>query len=235
MESIKMPAERFFIDAELKGAVLLEGAELHHLAHVMRVREGEMVELVNGRGDLAKGKVLRIEKRGASLEVIEMERQEIPSSRVHLAIPFMRMGKLEWVIEKGTELGADAFWLYSADHSEKEDFSEHQQERLKHIAISAMKQCGRLDLPQIKIVPFQELFKHPGAILFGDVRSSSPIPSLPNGPVLFITGPEKGFSPKEIAQLDQKGKGVSLHKNILRAETAPLVAAILLTHNFSSS
>lgn len=230
-----MPAERFFIDAELKGTLFLEGTELHHLAHVMRVREGEMVELVNGRGDLAKGKVLRIEKRNASLEVIEMERQEIPFSRVHLAIPFMRMGKLEWVIEKGTELGADAFWLYSADHSEKGEFSEHQQERLKHIAISAMKQCGRLDLPKIQIVPFQELFKYQLTILFGDVRSSVPFPALSNSPVLFITGPEKGFSSKELSQLDQKGKGVSLHKNILRAETAPLVAAILLTHNFSSS
>jgi 16S rRNA (uracil1498-N3)-methyltransferase len=138
----------------------------------------------------------------------------------------MRPSKLELVIEKCTELGADRFFLYGAQFSEKGDLSEHQLERLQHIAISAMKQCGRLDLPPIHLLKFEALFKENEPLYFGDTREA-PSAEKCKGPLLFITGPERGFSKRELELLDLKGKGVRLHKNILRAETAPIVASVI--------
>lgn len=223
-----MPAERFYVDADLNGIVTLEGPEQHHLAHVMRIHIGEEVELVNGRGALAKAKLIALSKRDATLEVLSATQTPLPPPLLTLAIPLLRPAKLEFIIEKCTELGAHAFWLYPAQHSDKDELSAHQQERLKTIAISAMKQCGRLDLPEIQILSsFAEIFKGPGTYLFGDTRPGGKL-ERPEGKIVFITGPEKGFSEKEVKLLDQKAKGVRLHENILRAETAPMVAAVLL-------
>lgn len=222
-----MPAERFYLDADLVGTVFLEGAEWHHLAHVMRMRVGEEIELVNGRGALAQAKVVALSKQKAILQVLSAI--DIPSvpSGVTLAIPLMRPAKLELVIEKGTELGADAFCLYPAQFSDKEGLSANQMERLNHLAIAAMKQCGRLDLPPIRLLGhFEELFKLPGTPLFGDTRPNAKKMGV-GGKVVVITGPERGFSEKELELLDRKATGVRLHKNILRAETAPLVALCL--------
>lgn len=224
-----MPAERFYVDTDFDGIVTLEGPEHHHLAHVMRTRVGDEVEVVNGRGSLATAKVIAISRHEASLEILSSTKTCPIPSLLTLAVPLMRPAKLELVIEKCTELGADAFWLYPAQHSEKDELSPHQQERLNLIAISAMKQCGRLELPPLKLVNrFDELFTFSGTCLFGDTRPKEKL-KRPEGQLLFITGPESGFSEKELKSLDVKAKGVRLHHNILRAETAPIVAAVIYT------
>jgi 16S rRNA (uracil1498-N3)-methyltransferase len=235
-----MPAERFYADCDLqsRSTVPLEGPEFHHLAHVMRIEQGEEIDLVNGRNELARAKVALIEKKRALLEIKSCQTFKKPSSGVVLALPFLRLAKLEWVIEKGTELGADAFWLFPADGSEKESLSPHQMERLLHIGISAMKQCGRLDLPPIKeLGSLEELFAQPGLYLYGDVRESAPLISErreEQTTCTFITGPEKGFSKKELDVLEQRAEGVRLHPNILRAETAPIAALVLLQNSASN-
>lgn len=223
-----MPAERFYIDAPLADRLRLSGPEFHHLAHVMRISPGEEIELVNGRGALAQARVLSLTKQEAQLEIIAATQTPLLPPRLILAIPLLRPSKLELIIEKCTELGADAFWLYPAAHSDKESLSSNQIERLHHIAVSAMKQCGRLDLPKMQIFAhLEDLFHREAPYFFGDTRPSAP-PLAPQETAVMITGPEKGFTEKELQCLEKKAKGVCLHKNILRAETAPLVALILL-------
>ena len=144
----------------------------------------------------------------------------------------MRTSKLEWVVEKGTELGIDTFLFYRATHSEQEELFPRHMERLRTLAIAALKQSGRLYLPSFEIVPnLTSLFVQEALCLFGDIQAEQPIDlkSLRQIPaVLFITGPEKGFSPEEIALLGHKGQGVRLSAHILRAETAPIAAASIL-------
>lgn len=221
----KMPAERFYIDADLQDTLDLEGQEHHHLAHVMRIRVGEEIELVNGRGSLAVARVEAISKHETRLTVLTSTTTPLSLPHLKLAIPLMRPAKLELVIEKCTELGAGGFYLYPAQFSEKDDLSEHATERLQHIAISAMKQCGRLDLPPIQLWKFEEILASPTPLLFGDTREAEGPKNRPEQ-IVFMTGPEKGFSKKELDLLDRRGTGVRLHKNILRAETAPIVAAV---------
>lgn len=221
-----MPAERFYTPAPLHGTLELEGTEFHHLVHVMRIRLGETIELVDGRGSLATARVDALTKKGATLSILTSTHTPVPPPRLVLAIPLLRPSKLELILEKCTELGADSFWLYTADHSDKGQLTEHQLERLQHIAISAMKQCGRLDLPSLEIYPKVEaLFGKEFTYFFGNTNPQAP-KMKPVERAVFITGPERGFSEKEIQFLEKHAKGVSLHKNILRAETAPLVALL---------
>lgn len=219
-----MPVERFYIDAPLQGLLNLEGPEHHHLVHVLRIRIGEEIELVNGKGSLAKAKVESLGRSSATLRILSSQTTPLPQPHLKLALPLMRPSKLEFVIEKCTELGADEFLLYPAHFSEKEDLSEHQMERLKHIAISAMKQCGRLDLPPIRLVSFSDLLTA-DTLLFGDLHTDEK-PTPQTGSLVFVTGPEKGFFEKELQALKSKGQGVRLHRNILRAETAPMAVCV---------
>lgn len=221
-----MPAERFFTPSPLQNTVELIGQEHQHLTKVMRIKQGETVELVNGKNVLAKAEVVLIEKNKTLLKILSYEKKEISSHTLTLIVPLMRSFKLELVIEKGVELGVSQFLLYQADFSEKKEISEHQKERLFTIAVSAMKQCARLDLPSIEEIEFQKIFGIEKELLFADPKANLTKKRL-HGNLAIITGPEKGFSEKERKLLEKNGKGISFHPNVLRAETAPIVAAAL--------
>ena len=89
----------------------------------MRLGKGKEVEIVNGRGDLGLGSLLEVSKKNASIEILSTTFHEEATPRILLAIPFMRVSKLEWIVEKRNKLGASAFLFYPATHSEKDDFS----------------------------------------------------------------------------------------------------------------
>ncbi len=232
-----MPHDRYYIDLPLekgKTYAITEG-EWHHLAHVSRAKVGAPLELVNGRGQLGQARVEALGKRSANVHVEQVYTGAVPKASVILALGMPRKSNLDWVIEKGTELGAAEFWLFPGMRSEIVELKSTMLTRLNHLAIAAMKQSGRLDLPAIHLKPPLLQWKPlEGTLLFGDLTSEAPylwtlepIDTLPA--VLFI-GPEKGFDPREETFLREtlKAKGVRLHPNILRAETAPLVALSLI-------
>ena len=236
-----MPAERYFIDAPFSVGqeVVLEGDECHHLCTVMRTRVGEVVELVNGRNQLAVANVQGMAKKSAVLQ-IERVSSGRPSRPVILAQAIPRFNRLETILEKGTELGAAAFWLFPGMLSEKKEFSANQQERMRFIAISAMKQCGRLDLPAIEIMPPLAEWPVPaGTFFYGDTHPEAPRfdPKGAVEPIVFLVGPEKGFHEQEVVLLEKKfqATGVKLHDNILRTDTASLVALSLIDRCAGSS
>jgi len=217
---------------------MIDGSEFHHLAHVLRGKAGDEIELVNGRGDIASARIEKMDKKSASLRILHLENHPKPYPLLFAAIAFLRMEKLDWAIEKATELGADTIVLFPAEHCEKKQISDHQIERLRHLSIAAMKQCGRLYLPTINIFSsLEKVLEIDAYALFGDVDpNASLLEKIPNkSQILFITGPERGFSNREEILLKQKAKGVRLHLNILRAETAPIVALSILSQCFQQT
>jgi 16S rRNA (uracil1498-N3)-methyltransferase len=165
-----------------------------------------------------------MEKRSASL-LLQSTTVSPPDPGPEAAIAVLRMGKLEWVVEKGTELGASAFLFYTADRSEKETVTATQIARLRLIAIAALKQSGRLHLPRFEFHPcLDPLLVSLLPCLFGDLDPEAP-PLEPSAPtVRFFTGPEKGFSERELGLLQARARGVRLGQYVLRAETAPIAA-----------
>ncbi len=220
-----MPHDRFFVDTPFE-----EHAEIdlqHEARHlkVMRVREGETLELVNGRNQLAqaalsglKGKILTVEERPAPKPLILCQ-----------AIP--RLNRLDTIVEKGTELGMTELWLFPGKLSEKKELSANQLKRLEQITIAALKQCGRLDLPKIKLKePLLKWDSIPCAAYFGTLSKAPAFTSIldKSKEICFFIGPEAGLTADEEAHLMQLGaQGVNLHPNILRTDTASLVALAL--------
>ena len=227
-----MPSERFFCDTQFDSKIHLNGEELHHLKKVMRVVVGEEIELINGKSELAKATVISYGQNEAVLDVHTIEKRPQEKIRILIqAIP--RQNHLDYIIEKGTELGATTFTLFPGELSEKKELSETQLRRLRAISIAALKQCGRLDLPHIEFrPPISRWSPFPIKAFFGDTdpqakRITDTERSL--SAIAFFIGPEKGFSKNEITILTEKlhVRPVRLHDNILRVETAASVALSL--------
>ncbi|MDJ0651885.1 MAG: RsmE family RNA methyltransferase [Simkaniaceae bacterium] len=225
-----MPHERFYIDAPLEGTLLLEGAEFHHLSRVMRKREGDKIELVNGKNALALVHIASLQTGYAELSILKTEEKAPALPPLILVQALPKLSNLELIIQKGTELGVSTFYLYPSTLSEKKELSDKQKKRLHHILIGAMKQCGRLDLPEIKW-GFPKL---EGNIYYGDLSKKAPsLASIGTLPATLIIGPEKGWTKEEIEKFARQGKGVSLGPYILRTETAALAGlSILAAKNF---
>lgn len=233
-----MPNDRFFTSESLEEGkiLLLKDEEHHHLAHVMRLKLDDTLEIINGKGFLALAKLTQLQKKQSLLHIESCKYFPPPTFKLKLAIGLPRFNRLEYLIEKGVELGIDTFLLFPANGSEKESLSENQWQRMEHLATSAIKQCGRVYLPEIIFMPHlcscekgqekrfygkvgaapafhQELFSHPSK----EDR-------------LFFIGPEKGFDEQEIAILENTlhAKGVSLSQEVLRVDTAAIAAAAFL-------
>lgn len=236
-----MPQNRYFLDSpfHVPSDVLLTDEEAHHLNRVMRNKEGDKVELINGRCQLATAVVLGVEKKGIRLRLLAITEQDRPPRTLIICQAFPRFNRLETLVEKGTELGMTALWLFPGQLSEKKELSSTQLTRLKGIAVAAMKQSGRLDLPPLMIHPPLDQWKHlEWPAYFGDLNPEAPpLLSVLNQEapdnLLFFVGPEAGLNSVEENHLRRlQAKGVRLHTNILRAETASLTALSVICNYF---
>lgn len=235
-----MPIDRFFLDNPLaeNTQVVLEDQELHHLSHVTRAHVGDSIELVNGKGVLAVAEILDLKKREAVLTILSREVQPSSSFQVIIAQAIPKANRLDTIIEKGTELGMDALWLFPGKLSEKKELKSTQLNRMQKILIAAMKQSGRLYLPEIKLIPPIIQWEQPiYPLYFGDLADNAPAflnhwkQSPPKNGLIFCIGPESGLHKTEIEKLRTlQAVGVKLHQNILRTDTAPLSALSLIAH-----
>ncbi len=232
-----MAENRFYLPKPLaEGPVEIEGDEAHHIIHVMRLKEGARLDLVNGFGELAEAVLATTRKKSATVNIERILKQPPPSFSLIIAQASPRFAKLDMIVEKATELGMTELWLFPGDKSEKCAYSDHQTERLKRIMIAAMKQCGRLYLPHLKFQkPLSEWQHTELPLFFGDLRPGAPTllsawsPAHQKG-AIFAIGPESGFSMNEVeALLKLKAQGISLHWNILRTETAPIAALSIMS------
>jgi len=233
-----VPSNRYYSPTRFSKdePITLTGDEAHHLLRVMRTKTHEEIEVVNGYGELAIASLQKIVKDSAELKIVSISYEE-PGPQIILAQAIPRNNRLEYILEKGTELGASSFWLFPSINSEKEIFSHNQQHRQEQILISAMKQCGRLHLASRLVKPDLLSWESiDGTLLFGDTRKQAPPLSHAlhkpiKEPLVLFIGPESGFHPKEIQFLEERlcAKGVSLHHNILRVDTAAIAALSVIS------
>lgn len=228
-----MPHDRFFSKDLSSHMIELQDAEFHHLAHVMRIKENETIELIDGNGTFAIGFVEKVERSKAKIAISERYFHEPPQKKVSLAIALPKFSHLEFVLEKATELGCDEFILFPSDHSEKMHITDSQKKRIELILISAIKQCGRLYFPKITFlqkmddlekIDLKKFYCHLG----DHTVHTSEITKLTD-PVLLLIGPEKGWSLKDVHYLEKALQAIpiTLGPFILRMETACIAAAAI--------
>jgi len=233
--------ERYHIDANLEKpgqSAFLDDEESHHFLRVMRGRPGDTIEIF-GHGHRFSAEVLEA-KKNQPVEITLLQKLPTPEPMpitICCVIPWIRGGKSETLVQKLTELGIQHIILF---HSKRETAhgGEAKLSRLRRIAIEACKQCGRNELPIIheseNLKLALETIVAPSdsrLILYENERTLNlttalkKIPLNPTAPLLLASGPEGGFSPDEVAAVSEIATSVTLGPLILRAETAPLVAA----------
>lgn len=207
---------------EVGKKISLSEEELHHAVSVLRVKQGEEIEIVNGGGVLAYAVFT------SPLQVARVKHSPPPHHKKILMQSYPQGTHLELIVEKGTELGITDFCLFPSEKSPFKVLSEARKGRLKKITIAALKQCKRLFLPTLSFYSNIDEMSFPTTILLADPTGEAY--TKPSGDSAFIVGPESGFTPAEIDFFIKKKKAtpVKISDNILRCETAAIVAASLL-------
>ncbi len=229
--------ERFRLDAATH-------AERHHyLVHVLRVREGQAVEVFDGRGHAWPARVESATAERVELSLGAPRAESMAGRRVTIVQGLPKGDKLEWVIEKAVELGAHAVLPVECARSVVKLDAQRaakRVERWRKIAEEAARQSGRSDVPEVQdVIPLSRLatvLEEGTRVLVLDEeertrRLSEALPDDGQIPVAFVVGPEGGLTREEVARLiSEGGVPVSLGALILRTETAALAALSVVRH-----
>jgi 16S rRNA (uracil1498-N3)-methyltransferase len=217
---------RFFIDAALATGttVALSRDEQHH-AHVVRVRDGEEVEVFNGRG---ASFVAKYTPEG--LQIVGAARDREARVAIHLAMSIINLDKFDIVLQKATELGVRSIVPLVADRVEiRAERYRGKAERWRKIVFEAVKQSGRSVIPVVgEPQAFDEIVKRDGTKIIFDADAEAAPRQLGTAATLFI-GPEGGWSERELQLAREHGCAFErLGIRRLRAETAAIVATALV-------
>jgi len=202
---------------------------------VRRLRPGDAVVLFDGRGTGFAGRVMEIDREAVKIHVGERlpDRSGESPLAVDLAVAVLKAERIEWVIEKSTELGVSRIRPFSCERSLARP-SPARQARWSRVAASAAKQCGRTVVPAVeKAVGFEQLLTSISAelrLLFAENEAGKglPIRRLPPSSVAIAIGPEGGWTPAELEAAGGAGfETAGLGPRILRAETAAIAAVAL--------
>ncbi|HUJ14916.1 MAG TPA: RsmE family RNA methyltransferase [Thermoanaerobaculia bacterium] len=218
---------RFFVPdgVEVGAAVALPEEELHH-ARVLRVREGEDVEVFD-----ARGKNFRARFRDRGVEIVEETANREPATSITLAMSIVQLEKFEFVLQKATELGVASFVPLITDRMElRIERVRGKDERWRKIVLEAVKQSGRSKIPPIgRAMTFDEAILCDGPKIVFDA-GIEPLTTDKRQPTTLFIGPEGGFSERELALAKEHGAAFErLGPRRLRAETAAIAAVTIVS------
>lgn len=221
-----------FYAPELQETLSLPEDEAKHCLKVLRHRCGDIIEVIDGKGYRYQCRIINDNPRKMEVEIVNRV-EVIPAWNTFITIavaPTKNLDRMEWLVEKLTEIGVNRFVPILCRHSERKDL---KVERLQRIAISAMKQSLKATLPVISpMTPFYEFIKTDESEARFIAYCDATIPRLSlakeykgGRSVSILIGPEGDFDIDEIkTAIDSGMKPVTLGDNRLRTETAALAA-----------
>ncbi|KLI99601.1 16S rRNA (uracil(1498)-N(3))-methyltransferase [Luteimonas sp. FCS-9] len=236
---------RAFVDLPLREGDTIELPDdaAAHLVRVLRLREGDGCVLFNGDGCDHDAQLTRADKRGAAARIVASRRVELESPlRIVLLQGIARGEKMDWILQKATELGVAGFVPVSSDRSEVRLDAERAGKRHAHwrsVVVSACEQSWRTRVPEVAAP--QSLAAALAALPPGDGRwlldpdATAGLATLPApaGELVLAIGPEGGWSDNDRAALVAAGfGGLRLGPRILRTETAGIAAIAALQARF---
>jgi 16S rRNA (uracil1498-N3)-methyltransferase len=220
--------------------ILPDPESTHYLRHVLRLADDHPVILFDGLGHEYDARI-RTPSKGRTGLAVGTVRQQVEREsglKVWLYLSLARSTKMDWIIEKATELGVAGIQPVTTHRSAVPARQERQDARLRHwnaLARSACAQCGRSWVPPchppLTWPAFLHLPTQPGArfVLTPDAPHGFGLGPIRGQSVHLLVGPEGGFEEKELgAVLDLGYEPVRLGPRILRSETAPLAALAVL-------
>ncbi|MDD4519559.1 MAG: RsmE family RNA methyltransferase [Alphaproteobacteria bacterium] len=227
---------RLFLESPLfeTAEIPLDEKQFHYLVHVMRLKEGDVFEVFNGKEGLWQGEFHFTSKKKGAFVLQKQISEQTFEKGAWLYASIIKKDQMDWVVQKATELGVQKIIPLITEYTNAKTNVAH----LRKIAIEASEQCERLDIPEIKeplkLKEALACFPKDRILCYLSEREGGKeCPCFPQK-VGFFIGPEGGFSKEEFSLFKQKEGACSLHlgHRILRAETASVVALSLW--NFSS-
>lgn len=236
-----MRISRVYSDSQLRADHRLHLSEetSHYLTHVLRLREGAALTVFNGADGEFVARVCGVQKN--KVEVF-LEKQcvkpDMPALSINLALGLSRGDRMDYAIQKSTELGVSKITPLHLQHGEVKLSADRVANKLNHwrkIAVSASEQSGRLDIPEISppctLADWLPTTTN-GLNLLLDPSATMKIDDATRAAEInLLVGPEGGFSQQELACAQDHGFAIiSLGPRVLRTETAPVAALAILQH-----
>ena len=231
-------AKRLFVDAPLAPdtQLTLDPDRSHYLCRVLRLRRGDRVELFCGDGLAYDAAIVTADARACDVHVGAVVAHEAaPRVRLHLAQALMKGERIDFVLQKVTELGVTDIRFTETEHTVVHIEGPRVERRETHwrrVVASAAEQCGRLWLPTLHAPqPFAELLRERVAeqTLLLDPGAAPLGADVPLVDTVLLIGPEGGFSDAERdAALASGARAVGMGQLVLRTDTAPVAAIAVL-------
>ena len=224
-----------FYCPDIADTLTLGEEDSKHCVKVLRMGEGDTIEVVDGNGNLYTCRISMAHPKRCAIEVLDKEQQPPHwGHRIVLAIaPTKNLDRIEWLVEKCVEMGVDRIIPLRCHNSER---TVLKTERLKKIMVAAMKQSLKATLPQLdemtsimdviaEGVEGMRCIAYCDAMLPREQRRTLPSVYRPGSDVMVLIGPEGDFSPEEVQAATAAGfVPVTLGESRLRTETAGLMA-----------
>jgi 16S rRNA (uracil1498-N3)-methyltransferase len=217
-----------------QGVNNLNEEESRHCVKVLRGRPGDSITITDGAGTFYQAVVKDANPSRCTFVVTSQTSESKRDFRIHIAIaPAKNPDRIEWFVEKCSELGIDKITFIRTEHTEKIFL---KQDRLLKVAISAMKQSLKATLPHISdVIPMTDLINQADEDqkFIAHVDETNPLHLINaarrGGSSLVLIGPEGDFSADEVSAATALGfLKVSLGKSRLRTETAGVAACHIL-------
>lgn len=219
----------FYQNRIQEGVKTLSEEESKHCAQVLRHQKGDEILIFDGNGGQHRAVLTNVSKKTCDFEVIKSEFASKKPFRTHLAIaPTKNADRMEWLVEKLSEIGVDEVTFIQTKHSERKKM---RLDRLHKKALSAMKQSGNPFLLHLNelctLSNFLDECDSDTKLIAHVDKSHQHISNAvkPEQSVAILIGPEGDFSKEEVEMAKKNGfAAISLGKNTLRTETAGLIA-----------
>lgn len=245
--------QRYFVPNQQMSdkEVIIQGEDASHISKVMRMQPDDLIICINGDRRIVQCRIESVTPAEVTASIVEelVSKTELPIT-VTIAQGLPKADKLEWIVQKGTELGATGFLPFSATRSIvkwDDKKSAKKRERLEKIAKEAAEQSYREIIPKVypssSMKGVKDLIdSHTASIVLAEEQAKKGETSQfvhvllqlkEKDSLLVIVGPEGGLSEEEVSFFEEAGaKPCGLGPRILRTETASLAALAAISYQF---
>ena len=238
---------RFYVKPEQvkESRIYVDGPEAHHILDVMRLKKGDQTFIFDGTGKDYFGIIEETTRTSLVIKIEKMEnKKNTKALNITLAQALPRKEKMDYIVEKATELGVCSIIPMKTERTVPRIVKEKEaskKARWERIAREACKQCGRSNIAKIEdYTDFKDVLKSissyditimPSTNNIKKTSLKSILSGFKGKSILLFIGPEGGFSPKETA-LGQKNNiaFASLGANVLKSDTACIASIAIIKH-----